>query len=684
MDFRQGPPKKFRAASRLTLAEARREARALRDAIRHHDRLYYVENRPRISDAAYDRLFRRLQELEQVHPKLRTSDSPTIRVGAEPVGRLRKVRHAKPMLSLEAVRDEAEVAAFHGRVRGATGTVQPAYSLEPKFDGLSVEFVYESGRLERAATRGDGTIGEDITHTVRTIEAVPLVLRNPRHAPARLAVRGEVLMPRSGFQAANRQRLERGDEPFANPRNAAAGAVRQLDPRVAEDLPLDVFFYEILEMSADWPESQHAALAMLRDLGLKTCRENDRTASVAGIRRYHARLARRRDALDYEIDGIVAKVDDLELRSGLGERARSPRWAIAWKFEPRARITTIADIVVQVGRTGVLTPVALLEPVDVGGVTVSRATLHNEDEVHRKDVRVGDRVRLVRAGDVIPEIEARVPSPGRRRGRRFRMPRECPACGATVVREGAQHRCPAGLSCPAQLAGRIQHYASRHALDIAQLGGQTARQLVSCDLVHDVADLYVLSVEDIESLEGFGTKSARKLHAAIAASAAPRLDRFLLALGIPHVGRRTAQLLAQEFGSLDALRRAGKEQIAGIEGLGEEVAAAVVEFFAEQRNRDVLRRLEQAGVKVGNMPRRKQGSLAGKKLVLTGRLEDFTRAQATAQIESRGGKVASGVSERTDYVVAGERPGSKLAEARRLGVDVLDEKGFRLLLHRPG
>lgn len=684
MDFEQGPPKRFRAVSRLRLADARREVRALREAIRHHDRLYYVENRPSISDAAYDRLFRRLQELEEAHPQLRTRDSPTMRVGAEPAGRLRKVRHATPMLSLEAVRDEAEVAAFYRKVRDASGTGRPVYSLEPKFDGVSVEFVYETGRLERAATRGDGTVGEDVTHTVRTIDAVPLVLRDPRKAPGRLVVRGEVFMPRAGFQAANRERLEHGDEAFANPRNAAAGAVRQLDPQSVEELPLDVFFYEVLAISGRPPKTQRAALAMLRELGLRTCRENDRATAVDGIRRYHARLARRRERLDYEIDGIVAKVDDLGLRSRLGERARSPRWAVAWKFEPRGRITTIEDIVVQVGRTGALTPVALLEPVDVGGVTVSRATLHNADEVERKDVRAGDRVRLVRAGDVIPEVEARVPSPGRRRGRRFRMPRECPACGATVVREGAQHRCPAGLSCPAQLAGRIEHYASRHALDIAQLGERTARQLVACDLVQDVADLYSLAVEDIESLEGFGKKSARKLHDAIAASTSPRLDRFLLALGIRHVGRRTARLLAGEFGSLDAVRNATPERVAAIEGVGDEVAAAVTDFFAEERNRDVLRRLRQAGVAVARMPRTESGPLAGKNFVLTGRLEGFTRAEATAQIESRGGNVASSVSERTDYVVAGGRPGSKLAAARRLGVEVLDERAFRSLLRREG
>ncbi len=680
MDFGKGPPRSFEPVGRLTHGQAAREIEALRTGIRYHDHRYYVENRPAIADAAYDRLFRRLRELEEAFPDLHSADSPTARIGAEPVSRLRKVRHAAVMLSLEAVTDADEVRAFVDSLRRAGAGNRAGYVLEPKFDGISVELVYRRGRFQRGATRGNGEVGEDISHNLKTLGAVPLVLHGPGRAPAELAVRGEVFMSRRGFQALNRARLEHNEESFANPRNAAAGVMRQLDPRRVAALPLNIFFYEILATSGDSPPSHRETLARLAAWGLRTCPANGHAASLREIRRYHGRLAARRERLDYEIDGVVVKVDDHALRAKLGQRTRSPRWAIAWKFPPRAGITTVEDIVVQVGRTGLLTPVALLRPVDVGGVTVSRATLHNEDEAHRKDVRIGDRVRLIRAGDVIPEIDRRIPRPGRKRHEPFAMPARCPSCGAPVAREGASHLCSAGLACPAQLAGRITHYASRNALGIAHLGHRTAERLVTGALVHDLADLYRLSAEQLESLEGLGTKSARQLERSIQARKTPRLDHFLYAVGIRHVGRRTARLLAARFGTLENVVRAAPERIAAIPGLGKTVAGSVADFFSRRRNRDVLARMRRAGLRAQPLRPTGRQPLAGRRFVLTGGLEHYTRARARDRIEALGGRTASSVSGETDYVVVGRNPGAKLDEARTRGIKTLTEADLRALL----
>jgi len=664
----------------LSKREAAREARALREQLRHHDRLYYVENVPEISDARYDRLFARLAAIEDAFPELRTADSPTQRVGAAPVSALRRARHAAPMLSLQAVPAAEEVDDFLATVRDACGSARAKFALEPKFDGFSVEVVYDHGKLERAVTRGDGQTGEDITHTLRTVRRVPLALRG-EDLPDMLAVRGEAFLPKKAFQALNKARVQRGDEPFANPRNAAAGMMRQLDPARVAGSGVDVFFYDILATSGEPPDSQAQLLERLAGWGLRTCPLNDRTGSADEVRRYHERLAKRRDDLDYEIDGIVVKADDLAAREKLGVRARSPRWAVAWKFEPRQEVTTVEDIVVQVGRTGVLTPVALLAPVDVGGVTVSRATLHNADEVRRKDVRVGDTVRVIRAGDVIPEVVERIASPGRKRSRAFSMPGQCPACGAAVVRDGAYHRCEAGLSCPAQLAARIRHYAQRDALDIAGLGEKTSGQLVAQGLVHDLADLYVLDVDQLRELEGFAERSAKKLHDAIRDSREPRLDRFLHGLGIGQVGRRTARVLARALGSLDEVREADRAALQAIAGIGEQAAAAIRRFFDDPHNREVLERMHEAGVRVRDMPARDRGGpLRGKTIVLTGRLERFTRDEAKEAIESSGGRASASVSGSTDLVVAGAEPGSKLDEAKARGVKIVTEDEFVRLL----
>jgi DNA ligase (NAD+) len=677
-DLKNHLPVTFKDIDKITPAEAGTEAAALREAIDYHNYLYHVKDRPGISDAAFDRLFRRLQALEAAFPELRTPSSPTRKVGALPVSELRKVRHRAPMLSLDGTVDETDIRDFDRFIRKNTGRDDVAYMVEPKFDGFSVEVVYRDGVFQYGATRGDGETGEDISENLKTVPALPLRLREG--APAFLAVRGEVFMPRQGFQKLNRSRIEADEEPFANPRNAAAGIMRQLDSRKVADKPLDIVFYEILQQEGGTFASHRDTLKEFREWGLKTNPGNRYCSSFGEIVRYHGELYGKRDDLDFEIDGVVIKVDDYRLRADLGTRERSPRWAMAWKFPPREEITTLEEIVISVGRTGVLTPLSLLEPVDVGGVTVSRATLHNEDEVKRKDVRPGDRVRVARAGDVIPEIVERIEDPGRKRGEPFVMPEICPVCGAKVVREGAYTVCPAGLSCPAQLIGRITHYASRNAMNIEGLGRETAKQLVEKGKVRNIADLYRLAVGDFMELEGFAEKSATQLHRAIQAGRNPKLDRFLYALGISQVGERTARLLARRFGSFAALREAGVEDLQETPEIGPEIAGSVTRFFAEKENRDVLDALNRAGIDVQVL--REEGAsmpLQGKTFVLTGSLERWSREEAKQTIENLGGRVASSVSKKTDFVVAGADPGSKLENARKLGVRIIDEKEFEEL-----
>lgn len=678
VDFKRGVPRRFRDTKGLPRREARLEAAALREAIAYHDHLYYGKSRPRISDAAYDRLFRRLEELEAAFPELGTADSPTQRVGTAPVQKLARVRHTAPMLSLQAVLDEADVRDFDRFVRRQVGE-RVTYALEPKFDGFSVEVVYRDGVFHHGATRGDGERGEDISENLKTIRAIPLRLRGK--APAQLAVRGEVFLERAGFRAMNRRRVEQGDEPFANPRNAAAGLMRQLDSRKVAGHPFAAVFYDVLRVEGARFTTHREVLRAFERWGLRTDPHNRPATRLDEVTRFHKALFEERDRLAYEVDGIVVKLDDLDRREQLGTRHRSPRWAIAWKFAPREEVTTLEEIVVQVGRTGVLTPVALLAPVDVGGVTVSRATLHNEGEIARKDVRVGDRVRIARAGDVIPEVVERVTAHGRRRGRPFHMPCRCPSCRGPVVREGAYRICPAGLACPAQLVGRIVHYASRDALDIDGLGHETARQLVERGLVRNVADVYSLETGDLVQLEGYAEKSAKALRDAIGGTRSPRLDRFLYALGIPQVGRRTAQLLAAEFGSLEALERARSEELRDISGIGPEVARAVARFFRDPQNRRVLRSLRRRGVRIaGPLRGRRAAKLSGKSFVFSGRLDRFTRAEAREAVEGLGARTSGSVSGATDYLVVGEAPGSKLDEARARGVRVLDEEAFARLI----
>jgi DNA ligase (NAD+) len=681
-DFKKNPRTDFKPVEKLSREQTRQEIEALREGIEYHDYLYYLKDQPAISDETYDKLFRRLQELEQAFPEFASPDSPTQRVGGKPAAKLEKVRHTAPLLSLSAVYRGKEVEDFDRMVRREAGSTRVEYVAEPKFDGLSVEVVYEKGAFVRGATRGDGEMGEDISHNLKRIRAVPLHLRDGKqNIPSSLAVRGEVFMLKDAFQRLNKTRIEKGEAPFANPRNAAAGMVRQLDPSKVVSSALTVVFYDILTIRDQSFASHWEMLQQLPRWGLRTDPHNQKCSNLQQIEKYHADMARERDKLDYEIDGVVIKLDDYALREKLGMRQRSPRWALAWKFEPKHDVTIVKDIVVQVGRTGVLTPVALLEPVNVGGVTVSRATLHNEGEIRRKDIRIGDTVRIERAGDVIPEVVERIDQPGQKRGRPFSMPKHCPACKAQVYQEGAYHYCPNSLSCRGQLVGRIIHYAARDAMDIEGLGRKTVQELVGREMVGSVADLYRLSVDDLKQVEGFAEKSATQLHDAIQRAKNARMDRFLYALGIHHVGQHAAQAVARHFGSMEALEKAGLQDMEAVKGIGAATAQSLHNFFQQDRTCQALHQLYEVGVKVEPMPSRQpQGPLAGKRFVFTGELQRYTRDEAAQRVEQLGGVATSTVSDNVDYVVVGRAPGRKRDEAKKKNVKTINEKAFQKLV----
>lgn len=680
MDFKHSPKTKFKDVRKLSKKAARRQIEALREGIEYHNYLYYVKSKPKISDATYDKLFRRLQELEDAFPELRSRDSPTQKVGAPPLDKLKKMKHSAIMLSLNAALEDEEVRKFIDFVERNTGSKQVTYVVEPKFDGFSVEVVYEKGRFMYGATRGDGETGEDISNNLKTISALPLRLQQA-DVPSLLAVRGEVFMHRKGFQKMNKQRIERGEEPFANPRNAAAGIMRQLDSKKVADKPMDIVFYEVLKVEGYDLSTHWDTLQKFPRWGLKTDEHNRKFMSYADIAAYRSKLIDSRDHLDYEIDGIVIKLDAYDQREKLGTRQRSPRWALAWKFPPKEEVTRLQEIVVQVGRTGMLTPVALLQPVDVGGVTVSRATLHNEDEVRKKDVRPGDKVQVIRAGDVIPEVLQRIPEKGRQRKKKFSMPGKCPVCGTEIVKEGAYYFCPNGLSCPAQLVGHLVHYASRQAMNIEGFGEKTVKSMVNSEMVSDLADLYRLQVEEIIELQGFAEKSAKQLYQAIQNRKSPRLDRFLYALGIRHVGEHVARILAVKYRNLDRLMKADLDDLKQTLDVGVETAQSIHEFFRKGENRKVLQKLKDAGVEVEEMPLiKKNAKFKDKTFVFTGELESFTRDEAERLVVKHGGRAASSVSSKTDYLVAGRNPGSKLAEAKRKKVKIINEKGFREMI----
>ncbi len=658
----------------------------LREQIRRHDHLYYVLDSPELSDAEYDVLFRELHSLEDIFPDLRTPDSPTQRVGGEPLGSFPSVQHEAPMLSLDSDQTEEALRRFTDRVeRGLDDPSRAVWVVEPKLDGLSIELVYENGLLVRASTRGDGIRGEGITENARTIRSIPLRLREDvRPVPAMLAVRGEVIIRVDAFYDLNERLISEERPPFANPRNAAAGSLRQLDPRITASRPLEAYAYDVLASSGLDAQTQWETLAALRDWGFLVNEYSERAASPEEILAYHARLDAGRNELPFEIDGVVIKLDDLAAREELGFTSRHPRWAFAFKFPPRVEQTRIERILASVGRTGVVTPVAIMEPVNIGGVTVSRASLHNREELARKDVRPGDLVRVQRAGDVIPQVIGRIEEAGRERGPAFRMPETCPSCETELVERGPFTVCPNSFGCRAQLKGRIQYFGSRGALDIEGLGEETARLLVEQGLVERLPDLLDLAADRLVELEGFAELSAGNLVAAIEAASKPELHRFLAALGIPEVGGAVSRSLARHFGTLDAIMAADEDALTDVDGVGPIMAARIVAFFAEPHNAENIARLtERMQVQVAETAP-VGGALEGRTFVFTGGMESMSRGDAKKRAEALGAKVTGSVSKKTDYVVAGADPGSKLDKANDLGVTVLDEAGFLELLEGAG
>ncbi|MFN3860054.1 MAG: NAD-dependent DNA ligase LigA [Roseateles sp.] len=676
----------------MTDTPAQRAAQ-LRDLLNRHAYLYYVLDAPELPDAEYDKLFAELQALEAAHPALRTADSPTQRVIGAVLPGLAPVRHAVPMLSIMTETDTSEggAIAFDARVRRELGLGESdppvEYVAELKFDGLAMSLRYEQGVLVQAATRGDGETGEDVTQNVRTIGQIPLRLQGPVEAmPAVLEVRGEVYMRRDDFEKLNERQRERGEKTFVNPRNTAAGAIRQLDPALVRQRPLCFYAYGLGEVQGwDVPATHSGVLDALAAMGLPVSSDRAVVQGPAGLVEFHRAMAARRDALPFDIDGVVYKVNARALQQQLGFKSREPRWAVAHKYPAQEQVTRLLAIDVQVGRTGKLTPVARLEPVFVGGTTVSNATLHNLFEMRRKGVRVGDQVIVRRAGDVIPEVVGRVPGERASYVPNFRMPRACPVCGSAAARErgGMDYRCTGGVFCPAQRKQAILHFAGRRAMDIEGLGDKLVEQLVDGGIVTSLPGLYKLGVAKLAALDRMGEKSAQNIVDALQKSKTPTLARFLFALGIRHVGETTAKDLARHFGTLDKVMNASVEQLLEVPDVGPIVAASIHTFFAQPHNREVVEQLLAAGV----APQESAGEgadrprpLLGKTLVLTGTLPTLSRDQAQALIEDAGGKVSGSVSKKTSYVIAGADAGSKLEKARTLGVPVLDEDGLRALL----
>ena len=648
----------------------------LRAKIHYHNYRYYVLDEPEISDVEYDRLFAELEELERKYPELITPDSPTQRIGAKPVAEFGTYEHSIPMLSLNSVNTEVAVRDFDERVRRMLGVEEIEYVVEPKIDGLAMELVYENGVFIVGSTRGDGKTGENITQNLKTIKTIPLRILSET-APL-LEVRGEVFMPVSKFKELNDSLGAKGDRMFANPRNAAAGSVRQLDPRVTASRPLDFFAYGIRRTEGEAFSTQWDVLAYLHMIGFKVSPLIRRFKEFEDVIKYHDAVKEKRDELDYEIDGMVVKVNGIEQQEILGLISRSPRWAIAYKFPARVEFTTVNDIVVQVGRTGALTPVAVLEPVQISGVTVSRATLHNEDELRRKDVRIGDTVVVERAGDVIPEVLSVIKSKRTGAEKEFRMPDRCPICGADVLKEGPIVRC-IGVSCSAQLKEWINHFASLRAMNIDGLGEKVIAQLCDMDMVSDAADLFFLTKGDLLKLDRMGDKSARKILNALEKSKHTTLSRLIYALGIRHVGEHTASLLADNFSELESLRNAGYDALVSIPEVGPEVAKSVILFFGQGSTKDLLVKLERAGVWYEKKKAATEAKLEGQTFVFTGRIS-MPREEAKTIVERLGGKVASSVSKKTDYVVAGEEAGSKREKAEKLGVKTIDEAEFMVII----
>jgi len=661
-----------------------KEVQNLREKLRYHEYRYYVLDDPEISDAEFDRMLNRLKELEAKHPTLVTPDSPTQRVGGAPREGFQAVRHRRPMYSLDNAYSYEELAEFGRRVRELAGREKIDYVAEHKFDGLSISLLYEDGVLVRGVTRGDGTTGEDVTPNLKTIRSIPLRVDAKalkKHGlPREFEVRGEVIMTRKAFQDLNRQQEEQGGKRFANPRNAAAGAVRVLDPTITASRRLDFFAYQLALDGRAALKRHSDALALLAKLHFRTCADWGLCHGMDAVVKYCERWETKREKLNYEIDGIVVKVDEAGLQMELGHTAKAPRWAIAYKYAARQETTVVNDIRVQVGRTGALTPVAHLEPVQVGGVTVSRSTLHNMDEVERLGVQVGDTVLIERAGDVIPHV-VKVVREGKDR-RPFRMPEKCPECGSRIHRAEGEvaYRC-VNAACPAKRKESLLHFAGRHAMDIDGLGDKIVDQLVDKGIVKDFADLYSLKLEPLAELERMAEKSAQNLLNEIEKSKKSSLARLIYALGIRFVGERTGQLLAEHFGSLDKLAEASVEELSEVHEVGPKVGESIAEFFSEPANRKVLEKLRRAGLNFTEARKApKSTKLAGKTFVFTGELSHRSRDEAGEIVTSHGGKVSSSVSKKTDYVVVGENPGSKYDKAKSLGVTVLDETQFEKLI----
>lgn len=674
------------AASSGAGKQIQSEIERLRKEIRDHDYRYYVLADPSISDFEYDQLMKKLIELETEHPELVTPDSPTQRVGGEPTKFFRQIRHPVQMLSLSNTYSEEELRDFDKRVRGLLNEEAYEYVSELKFDGVALRLVYEKGQLALAATRGDGETGDDITANVRTIRSVPLRMSLPRGTEqfANVEVRGEVLMNRDGFQRMNREREENGEKTFANPRNATAGTLKLQDPKEVAKRPLRFFSYYLLSSEVEL-KSQWESLQILKKLGLPVSEHARRCKDIEEVIATARHWETERDKLPFEIDGNVVKVDQIRQQQRLGTVARSPRWAIAYKFAARQASTLLKGITVQVGRIGTITPVAELEPVYLAGSTISRATLHNEDYIKEKDIRIGDTVVVEKSGDVIPGIVGYVPEKRPTVAKRFSFPKKCPACGEPVVRlEGeAAYYCE-NYECPAQVRGRIEHFASRRAMDIEGMGESVVDQLVTIGLLRNVADIYwlVKHREELEALERWGKKSVDNLLNAVAKSKSRPFSKLLFGLGIRHVGERTAQLLAEHFGSMQKLMDASMEELQFVSDIGPAIAESISRFFSDAKSRELISKLRKAGLQFEGEVKRKEGKLSGKTFVVTGTLSSYSRDQAKEVIEAAGGKVTSSVSKNTDYVVVGENPGSKYDKAQRLKIAILTEEDFLKLIEK--
>jgi DNA ligase (NAD+) len=663
-------------------AEAKRRVEELRDLINYHNYRYHVLDDPEVADAEYDELMRELRAFEEEFPELIVPDSPTQRVGGAPSELFAPVRHRVPMLSLDNAFSWEELEAWGGRVVRTLGREADFYC-ELKIDGIAVALTYEDGRYAVGATRGDGYVGDDITANIRTIRSVPMTLRDGDH-PGVLEVRGEVYLPVKAFEKLNEQLTEQGGRPFANPRNAAAGSLRQKDPAVTASRPLRLWCHGVGVAEGRRFERHSEALEYVQRAGLPVSPETELLGTLAEVFKYCQHWQEHRHDVDYEIDGVVVKVDQIPLQEELGATSKAPRWAIAYKFPPEERTTLLRGIFVHTGRTGVVTPFAQLEPVFVSGVTVTTATLHNEDEVKRKDVRPGDTVVVRRAGDVIPEVVGPVVSKRPKNARPWRFPKKCPSCGTALVREGAYWRCPNRRGCPSQNIEWLFHFAGRGGMDIEHLGYKTGVLLIDRGWVKDPADIYSITDEQLAELPGFKEKSIANLRASIEASRDRELWRLLVALSIPHVGGHMATVLADAFGSIDRLREASVEELEAVEEVGPIVARAVHEWFHDKGNRRLLDKLRTAGIRMADPPKKKRadGPLAGKTIVLTGGLESMSREEATKAAEEAGARVASSVSKKTDFVVAGTDPGTKHDKAVSLGVEIVDEKEFLKRLGR--